>query len=113
MSNKPTQGRGAFDDVPPAVPHGRYLISISAARQHTPSGVRIHDTIRLQEECNTDAIKRGDRSRFDDLAWALQRGYIPCGHCMAPAVEETDEVSPEAALALGEPMAGPVDEEEE
>lgn len=62
-------------------PPGRYIISIDAvAAKSLSKPVIIHDSQNLNEQCNTDDIKH--KSRFNDLQWALDRGYQRCLHCM-------------------------------
>lgn len=85
-------GLDAFAGVPPGDSHGRYMISIAAARKQNPAGVLIHDLYTVAEHpeiCAAAATPRGDASRFNDLAWAIGRGYVQCPGCMpAPANEE-------------------------
>lgn len=68
---------------------GRYIISADAVKAQRD--VTIHDGEHLLEECNTDDI--GSKSRFDDLQWALDRGYQPCGHCLAPQLASREPES--------------------
>lgn len=82
--------RDAFADVPPGDAHGRYMISIKAARAANPAGVLIHDLYQVVERpdaCDAAKTPKGDASRFNDLAWAIGRGYVQCPGCM-PAARE-------------------------
>lgn len=69
---------------------GRYIISLDAVarvkERHPVSDVVIHDSENLDERCNTDDIKR--KSRFNNLSWAIGKGYRPCEHCMTSPDEE-------------------------
>lgn len=79
----------AFEEEPtPAAPlrhDGRYLISVQAVQDGPPGDVVIHDLDHGDERCNVDAIKK--RSRFNDLSWALGKGYRPCEFCLGDAGE--------------------------
>lgn len=60
--------------------HGRYLISVKDAQAGDPGKVVIHDSTNFNEQCNTDQIRQ--KSYFNNLEWAIEKGYRLCQHCM-------------------------------
>lgn len=73
---------------------GRYIISIASVHAGDPRAVAVHDSRNKTEQCNVDDIKPADRSYFDDLEWALGKGYHPCRHCMTTPGLITDDDTP-------------------
>lgn len=73
-------------------PRGRYVLNQEHARavgegQKASHDVVIHDSEHFHEECNTDDMKH--KSYFNDLDWALMKGYRPCQHCMPTPTIQT------------------------
>ena len=56
---------------------GRYLIDV-AFRKENPV---FHDTQNFKDECKIGEMATANQSRFNNLGWALQRGYVRCENC--------------------------------
>lgn len=64
-------------------PYGRYLIDVDARHESRSKGEKsvFHDTENVKETCGLEGIDTGSMSRFNNLNWALGRGYIRCPEC--------------------------------
>lgn len=62
-------------------PYGRYLLNVDDRK--TPGATYFHDTQNSKVECAIESIPTGSVSRFNNKAWALQRGYESCSYCNA------------------------------
>lgn len=61
-------------------PFGRYLIDVQNRKDvSTPN--HYHDIEHIKDECRLDLVPAGSQSRFNNLEWAAQRGYVPCPQC--------------------------------
>lgn len=58
-------------------PYGRYLLNIKE-RKEAPI---FHDSQNLKVECGIEEVSTDFISRFDNRAWAIQRGYTTCPSC--------------------------------
>lgn len=63
---------------------GRYLIDVDARKiaRLESSETFFHDLENFQEGCQLSETKTSSMSRFNNLNWALQRGYKKCPNCM-------------------------------
>lgn len=64
---------------PQFTPVGRYLINVEERKVEGPT--YFHDTENLTDQCEIVNIPTSSMSRFNGKAWAIQRGYEPCGYC--------------------------------
>lgn len=60
-------------------PYGRYLLDVQERKQEGAN--YFHDTQSSRVECGIESIPSGSISRFNNRAWAVQRGYQPCRYC--------------------------------
>lgn len=63
-------------------PFGRYVIDVRVRRTE---GI-FHDTQGNAEDCGIENIPIGAMTRFDSKEWAIQRGFVPCEHCVEQAI---------------------------
>lgn len=64
---------------PEFTPVGRYLLNVDERRIEGPT--YFHDTENLTDLCEVVNIPTGSMSRFNNKAWAVQRGYTACEYC--------------------------------
>lgn len=60
-------------------PYGRYLLNVDERK--TEGATYFHDTQHSVVECGIESIPSNSVSRFNNKAWAVQRGYTPHGAC--------------------------------
>ena len=60
-------------------PYGRYLLNVDERKTEGPT--YFHDTQSAKVECGIEVVPTGSVSRFNNKAWAISRGYVPCGAC--------------------------------
>lgn len=59
--------------------YGRYAIDTRERKLEGPT--KFHDLDNMVEGCGVASAPDGSLSRFNNSAWAVQRGYQPCGLC--------------------------------
>lgn len=62
-------------------PYGRYILNVGDRKLE--GATYFHDSHESKVECQIESIPSGSMSRFNNRAWALQRGYESCSHCNA------------------------------
>lgn len=67
--------------APEFSPFGRYLLNVEDRKVQGPTF--FHDTENFKEECGIEVTPSGSQSRFNNLNWALKRGYLKCEFCFA------------------------------
>lgn len=60
-------------------PIGRYLINVEERKVEGPT--YFHDLESMIETCGLADMPPKSISRFNNKAWAIQRGYTPCPNC--------------------------------
>lgn len=61
-------------------PYGRYLLNVEDRK--TKGATYFHDTQEAKVECGLESVPSGSASRFNNKAWAAERGYSPCRYCL-------------------------------
>lgn len=60
-------------------PYGRYLFNVDERK--TEGATYFHDTQNAKVECGLELMPSNSISRFNNKAWAIQRGLTPCSEC--------------------------------
>lgn len=77
--------------MPGFSPVGRYLLDVDLRKISLLSSLKteVHDTQNFQDGCEIGDIPTGSQSRFDNLGWALQRGFVRCSLCFPVNIRTT------------------------